>query len=145
MFCWFLFFVCFYSKNSDAWEQVAQRGGCPVLGDIQGQAGQGSEQSDLAPSNSNNSMILPSNIQYCFFQEKLSTKAKNTWPGQLHKLTYLLIYWENLGITLKFNNIYKVLSLRSYVEFLQNLTENTHNHTMFVRFSSPILLFKPPL
>ena len=39
----------FYSKGSEALEQVAQRGGrCPVSGDILGQAGWGSEQPDLA-------------------------------------------------------------------------------------------------
>ena len=37
----------FYTKGGKALEQVAQRGGgCPVLGDIQYQAGQGSEQPD---------------------------------------------------------------------------------------------------
>ena len=46
MFC-FLFF--FYSKGGETLEQVALRGGgCPVPGDVQGQAGQGSEQPDLA-------------------------------------------------------------------------------------------------
>ena len=36
-------------KHSEALEQVSQRdGGCPVLGDIQDQAGPGSEQPDLA-------------------------------------------------------------------------------------------------
>ena len=67
----------FYSKDSEALAQVAQRGGgCPIPGDIEGQAGWGSEQPDVAadvpihcqgiwtrqplrvPSNSNNSMIL---------------------------------------------------------------------------------------
>ena len=34
----------FYSKGGEAQLQVAQRGGgCPILGDIQGQAGRGSE------------------------------------------------------------------------------------------------------
>jgi len=34
----------FYNKGSEALAQVAQRsGGCPILADIQGQAGQGSE------------------------------------------------------------------------------------------------------
>ena len=37
----------FYGKSSEALEQVAQRGG-GVLGDIQGQAGWGSEQPDVA-------------------------------------------------------------------------------------------------
>jgi len=33
----------FYSKGSEALEQVAQRGGeCPIPGDIQGQVGWGS-------------------------------------------------------------------------------------------------------
>jgi len=36
-------------KGGEALEQVTQRGGgCPLLGDIQGQAGEGSEQPDLA-------------------------------------------------------------------------------------------------
>ena len=40
-----------YDKGSEALEQVAQRGGgCPVLADIQGQAGGGSEQHDLTVS-----------------------------------------------------------------------------------------------
>ena len=40
-------FLC--SKSGEALEQVAQRGGrCPELGDIQGQAGRGFEQPDLA-------------------------------------------------------------------------------------------------
>ena len=34
----------FYNKGVEATEQIAQRGsGCPVFGDIQGQAGWGSE------------------------------------------------------------------------------------------------------
>jgi len=34
----------FYDQGSEALEQVAQRGvGCPIPGDIQGQAGRGSE------------------------------------------------------------------------------------------------------
>ena len=38
----------FYDKSNEALEQVAQRGGgCYVSGDIQGQAGWGSEQPDL--------------------------------------------------------------------------------------------------
>ena len=38
----------FYNKGVEALEQVAPRGGgCPILGDIQGQAGQGSEQFHL--------------------------------------------------------------------------------------------------
>ena len=38
-----------YSKGSEALAQVAQRSGaCPVPGDTKGQAGQGSEQPDLA-------------------------------------------------------------------------------------------------
>jgi len=42
-----MFFVCFFLtvKGSEALAQVAQRsGGCPCPRDIQGQAGQGSEQ-----------------------------------------------------------------------------------------------------
>lgn len=40
-----------FSQSDEALEQVAQRGGgCCVLGDIQGQAGPGSEQTDLAGS-----------------------------------------------------------------------------------------------
>ena len=39
----------FYNKCGKALEQVAQRGGgCPILGDTQGQAGWGSEQPDVA-------------------------------------------------------------------------------------------------
>jgi len=39
----------FYDKGAEAREPVAQRGGeCPILGDIQGQVGQGSEQPNLA-------------------------------------------------------------------------------------------------
>ena len=39
----------FSSKSGEALAQVAQRGGgCPIPGDIQGQAGQGSEQPDPA-------------------------------------------------------------------------------------------------
>jgi len=39
----------FYSTGGEALEQVAQRGGgCPILGDTQGQAGWGSEQPDVA-------------------------------------------------------------------------------------------------
>ena len=39
----------FYNRDVDALKQVAQRGGgCPVLEDIQGQAGPCSEQPDLA-------------------------------------------------------------------------------------------------
>ena len=39
----------FYSKGSETLEQVARTGGgCSVLEDIQGQAGQGSEQPNLA-------------------------------------------------------------------------------------------------
>ena len=39
----------FYSKAGEALEQIIQRGGgCPIPGDIQGQAGPGSEQPDLA-------------------------------------------------------------------------------------------------
>jgi len=39
----------FYNNGGEALEQIAQRGGgCPLLGDIQGQTGQGSEQPDLA-------------------------------------------------------------------------------------------------
>ena len=39
----------FYNKDGEALEQVSQRcDGYSVLGDIQGQAGPGSEQSDLA-------------------------------------------------------------------------------------------------
>ena len=43
-----LFFLNhYYSKNNEALEQVAQKcGGSPVSGDIQGQAGPGSEQPD---------------------------------------------------------------------------------------------------
>ena len=38
----------FYDNGGEALEQIAQRsGGCPVPGDIQGQAGQGSEQPAL--------------------------------------------------------------------------------------------------
>ena len=38
----------FYDKDSEALEQGVQRGsGCPIPEDIQGQAGQGSEQLDL--------------------------------------------------------------------------------------------------
>ena len=38
----------FYSRGGEAVAQVAQRGGgCSVLGDIQGQAGWGSEQPDI--------------------------------------------------------------------------------------------------
>ena len=63
----------FCNKNGTALEQVAQScGGFPILGDIQGQTGLGSEQPDLTvdvpihcrgvrlddPSNSNDSMIL---------------------------------------------------------------------------------------
>ena len=41
--------MVFCNKDGDALKQVAQRsGGCPILGDIQGQAGEGSEQPDLA-------------------------------------------------------------------------------------------------
>ena len=43
--------VFFYVKGSEALEQVAQRGsGCPILGDIQGQAGWGSDQPNLTSS-----------------------------------------------------------------------------------------------
>ena len=39
----------FYNQGGEALAQVAQRGGgCPIPGDIQGQAGWGSEQSDEA-------------------------------------------------------------------------------------------------
>ena len=39
----------FYNNNGEALEQAAKRGcGCPILGDIQDQAEQGSEQPDLA-------------------------------------------------------------------------------------------------
>ena len=39
----------FYNKGGEALEQVAQRGdGCPVPEDTRGQAGWGSEQSDIA-------------------------------------------------------------------------------------------------
>ena len=39
------------NKSGEALEQIAQRGGgCPILGDIQGQAGWGPEQPDLAES-----------------------------------------------------------------------------------------------
>jgi len=39
----------FYLESGEVQEQVSQRGGgCPVLEDIQGQAGQGCEQPDLA-------------------------------------------------------------------------------------------------
>ena len=39
----------FYSEGSEALEQAAQRcGGCPIPGDIQGQAGPRSQQHDLA-------------------------------------------------------------------------------------------------
>jgi len=39
----------FYSEGGEALEQVGQRcGGCPVPGDVQGQAGSGSEQPDIA-------------------------------------------------------------------------------------------------
>jgi len=39
----------FYNNGGEALEQIAQRGGgCPVPGDIQGQAGSGSEQAVLA-------------------------------------------------------------------------------------------------
>jgi len=39
----------FYSKGSEALAQVAQRGvGCPIPGDTQGQAGQGSEHLNLS-------------------------------------------------------------------------------------------------
>ena len=66
----------FYTKGGKALAQVAQRGGgCPVLGDTQGQAGRGPEHlMELwvslfsagswarwvlsVPSNSNNAMIL---------------------------------------------------------------------------------------
>ena len=38
----------FYNMDGEAMGQVAQRGGgCPIPGDIQDQAGQGSEQPDL--------------------------------------------------------------------------------------------------
>ena len=38
-----------YSTGGEALEQVAQRGGgCPILGDTQGQTGQCSEHPDLA-------------------------------------------------------------------------------------------------
>jgi len=41
----------FYDKGGEALEQLAQGGdGSPILGDIQGQAGQGSEQPNLAVS-----------------------------------------------------------------------------------------------
>jgi len=40
--------LVFYSEGSEALAQVAQRGGCSVPGDIQSQAGPGSEHSDLA-------------------------------------------------------------------------------------------------
>ena len=40
----FCFVVCFYTKGVEALAQVTQRaGGCPILGDIQGQAGWGSD------------------------------------------------------------------------------------------------------
>jgi len=40
--------VGFHSEDGDALEQVAQRGcGCPVTGDVQGQAGCGSGQPGL--------------------------------------------------------------------------------------------------
>jgi len=43
------FVVFFYTKGGEALAQVAQRGGgCPIPGDTQGQAGQGSEQPDWA-------------------------------------------------------------------------------------------------
>ena len=39
----------FYNKSGEAVEHVAQRGGgCPIPGNIQGQAGLGTEQPDLA-------------------------------------------------------------------------------------------------
>ena len=39
----------FYDKAGETLEQAAQRGGgCPIPGDILGQAGRGSEQSDGA-------------------------------------------------------------------------------------------------
>jgi len=38
----------FYAKGGKTLAQVAQRHRCPVPGDLQGQAGWGSEQSDLA-------------------------------------------------------------------------------------------------
>ena len=39
----------FHDQGSETQEQVTQRGGgCPIPGDIQGQAGQGSEQPALA-------------------------------------------------------------------------------------------------
>ena len=42
----------FYGKGGEALEQVAQRyRGCPIPGDIQGQAGQGSEQPGLVVGN----------------------------------------------------------------------------------------------
>ena len=58
-----------YSEGGEALEQVVQRSsGCPIHGDLQGQAGQCSEQPDLAvcvsvhyrgvSSNSKDSMIL---------------------------------------------------------------------------------------
>ena len=39
----------FYNKSGEELKQIAQRGdGCPIPGDIQGQAAQGSQQPDLA-------------------------------------------------------------------------------------------------
>ena len=39
----------FFTQGGDTLEQVAQRGGgCPIPGDIQGQAGPGPEQPDVA-------------------------------------------------------------------------------------------------
>jgi len=37
-----------YNKGDEALEQVVQRSGSPVLGNIQGQAAPGAEQPDLA-------------------------------------------------------------------------------------------------
>ena len=42
------FVYCLNAKGGEAQEQVAHRGGgCPIHGNVQGQAGQGSEQHDL--------------------------------------------------------------------------------------------------
>ena len=38
----------FYNEGDEAMEQVAQRGGGPVLGDIEGKAEMGSEHPDLS-------------------------------------------------------------------------------------------------
>lgn len=115
----------FYDEGSGTLEEVAQRGGrCPIPGNIQGQAGHGSQQPDpfedvpaywdstrwlwKVPSNPNYHMIYDLQTDQCGGTQNtagtLGLKAQVTWRRRVTQWEFHLVVHQTQHTVVEFTN-----------------------------------------